>query len=136
MEKALVELFDLQKYKIFVRYKDGAYYYDMSERTFYDLAHKAHAMYKVNKISLVNCEILDEYLSYFQETSQKTYCKPDSFQPKKKYVRYKTGAYLYSVSERTLREWAKEAEAVIRIDGIALVNVDTMNRYLEMFRVG
>ena len=134
MEK-VIESVDLQKYKIFVRYKDGAFYYDMSERAFYDLAHKAHAMYKINKISLVNCDILDEYLFYFQETSQKSYTKPDSFLPKKKYVRYKTGSDLYSVSERTLREWAKKAEATIKIDGIALVNVDTLNRYLERFRV-
>lgn len=131
----VIGMSDIEKYKKFVRYKDGAFYYDMSERTFYDLVHKAHAIYKVNKISLINCEILDEYLFYFQETSQKRYCKPDTYIPRKKYIRYKTGALLYSVSERTLREWAKEAEATVKIDGIALVNVKDLNTYLEKFHL-
>ena len=51
----------------FVRYKDGAYIYSMSEREFYNLAHDAKAVYKRNKMALVKVDILDEYLEYFRE---------------------------------------------------------------------
>lgn len=51
----------------FVRYKDGAHIYSMSEREFYNLAHDAKAVYKRNKMALVKVDILDEYLEYFRE---------------------------------------------------------------------
>lgn len=53
--------------KKFIRYKEGAILYSMSEREFYKLAHEAGAVYKVNKMALVNVEILDKYLEYFKE---------------------------------------------------------------------
>ena len=50
------------KKKKFIRYQDGAEIYSMSMRRFQDLAKDAGAIYKVGKMALVNCEILDEYL--------------------------------------------------------------------------
>ncbi len=54
--------------KKFIRYKEGAVLYSMSEREFNKLAHNAGAIYKVNKMSLVNVAKIDEYLDYFKET--------------------------------------------------------------------
>lgn len=51
----------------FVRYKDGAKMYGMSQRAFYDLVHDADATFKRNGIALVNLEILDNFLEYFRE---------------------------------------------------------------------
>ena len=48
--------------KKFVRYKEGAELYSMSQSKFEELAKEAGAVYKLNKIVLVNCEILNEYL--------------------------------------------------------------------------
>ena len=53
--------------KKFVRYKDGAVLYGMSEREFNKLAHNARAIHKVNKMSLVKVELIDRYLDYFRE---------------------------------------------------------------------
>jgi hypothetical protein len=53
--------------KKFVRYKEGAEIYSMSEREFNKLAHDANAVYKRNKMALVKLDIIDNYLEYFKE---------------------------------------------------------------------
>lgn len=55
--------------KRFVRYKDGAELYSMSQSIFERLAKDAKATYKVGKIVLVNCNIFEEYLETFRERS-------------------------------------------------------------------
>ena len=52
--------------KKFIRYKDGAYMYSMSEREFYKIAHDADAVYKINKMVLIKVEKIDTYLEYFK----------------------------------------------------------------------
>lgn len=53
----------------------------------------------------------------------------------KKYVRYKEGAALFSVSQSTFEQWAKEAGAVIKKDKAALVNIEILDKYLEQFQL-
>ena len=53
--------------KKYIRYKEGAVMYSMSEREFYKLAHNAGAIHKVNKMVLVNVAKIDEFLNYFRE---------------------------------------------------------------------
>ena len=52
--------------KKFVRYKEGAELYSISQTKFERLARDAKATYKVDKVVLVNCEILDDYLETFR----------------------------------------------------------------------
>lgn len=52
--------------KRFVRYKEGAEIYSMSVRKFQDMAKDAGAIYKVGKMVLVNCELLDQYMETFK----------------------------------------------------------------------
>ena len=54
--------------KKFVRYKDGAKIYGMGMTEFNRLAHDADAIYKRNKMALVNLQILDEFMEYYHET--------------------------------------------------------------------
>lgn len=54
------------KKKKFVRYKEGSEIYSMSLRKFQELAKDAGAIYKVGKMALVNCEILDQYMESFR----------------------------------------------------------------------
>lgn len=49
----------------------------------------------------------------------------------KKYVRYGEGAILFSLGERKFMELAKEANAVRKIKGVCLVNIDVINQYIE-----
>jgi hypothetical protein len=62
-EMSLVEKVNAKK---FVRYKEGAELYSMCQSKFERLAKDAKAIYKVNKVVLVNLEILDEYLGKFR----------------------------------------------------------------------
>ena len=52
----------------------------------------------------------------------------------KKFIRYKEGAERYSIGLTKFQELAKEAKAVYKIDGIALVNCEIFDRFLESFR--
>ena len=53
--------------KKFVRYKDGARMYGMCQSEFNILVHDAGAVYKRNKMALVNLELLDKYMEFFRE---------------------------------------------------------------------
>jgi len=56
----------IKEWKKFRRYKDGAEYYGISQSVFERLAKDADAIYKIGKISLVNCEIFEKYLEFFK----------------------------------------------------------------------
>ena len=53
---------------------------------------------------------------------------------RKKYVKYKEGAELYSMSVNSFVKLAKEAKAVYKIRRIVLVNLELFDAYLETFR--
>ena len=53
--------------KKFVRYQEGAEKYSIGLTKFQALAKEAHAVYKVDKIALVNCEIFEKFLETFRE---------------------------------------------------------------------
>ncbi len=52
--------------KVFVRYDEGARRYSMCKHSFMRLAADAGAVYKINKISLVNVKVFEEYLETFR----------------------------------------------------------------------
>lgn len=52
----------------------------------------------------------------------------------KKFVRYKEGAEKYSLGLTKFQALAKEAKAVYKVDGIALVNCEIFEKFLETFR--
>ena len=56
--------------KKFVRYKEGAQLYSMSQSKFERLAKDANATYKVDKLVLVNCELFEQYLETFRVPTQ------------------------------------------------------------------
>lgn len=52
--------------KKFVRYQEGAELYSIGLHTFQSIAKDAGAVYKVKGVTLVNVEIVDEYLELFR----------------------------------------------------------------------
>lgn len=54
------------KFKKFVRYKEGAEMYGMCQAKFEKMAHEANAIYKCNKLVLVNTELFERYLETFR----------------------------------------------------------------------
>ena len=61
------------KNKRFVRYPEGAEMYSMSLSKFQQLAKDAKACYKMNRLVLVNLDILDEYLETFHIEDEEFY---------------------------------------------------------------
>ena len=55
-----------EKRKRFVRYREGAEMYSMCQSKFEKMAKEAHAVYKLDKLVLVNCEIFEAYLETFR----------------------------------------------------------------------
>ena len=59
--------------KKFVRYPEGAEKYSLGLTKFQALAKEAKAVYKIDKVALVNCEIFEKYLE--------TFCEEDDTDP-------------------------------------------------------
>ena len=55
--------------KKFVRYQEGAEKYSLGLTKFQELAKEAKAVYKIDKVALVNCEIFERYLDCLLYTS-------------------------------------------------------------------
>ena len=54
---------------------------------------------------------------------------------KKRLVRYKEGAEMYSRGMNKFQTLAKDAGAILKIDRMVLVDLDIFDQYLETFRV-
>ena len=54
---------------------------------------------------------------------------------KKRLVRYKEGAEMYSMGMNKFQTLAKDAGAILKIDRLVLVDLDIFDQYLETFRV-
>lgn len=54
---------------------------------------------------------------------------------KKRLVRYKEGAEMYSMGMNKFQTLAKDAGAILKIDRLVLVDLDVLDEYLESFRV-
>ena len=52
--------------KKYVRYKEGAYIYGMSEHSFMRYANAADCVYRANKVALVKVSEFDEYMKYLK----------------------------------------------------------------------
>ena len=54
---------------------------------------------------------------------------------KKRLVRYKEGAEMYSMGMNKFQTLAKDAGAILKIDRMVLVDLDIFYQYLETLRV-
>ena len=53
--------------------------------------------------------------------------------PERKYVRYKTGAEMYDMSERKFKTLVADARAKIKIGKLVLVDLKKIDKYLSYF---
>lgn len=56
-------------------------------------------------------------------------------QSRKKFVRYKDGAEIYSMCQSKFERMVREAKATYKLDKLVLVNTEIFEKYLETFRV-
>jgi len=54
---------------------------------------------------------------------------------KRKFIRYKDGKDYYGINQKTFEKIAKEANATYKVGKMVLVNVEILDRYLELFRI-
>ena len=54
---------------------------------------------------------------------------------KKRLVRYKEGAEMYSMGMTKFQEVAKDAKACYKIGQLVLVNTEILDKYLETFHI-
>ena len=59
--------------KKFVRYQKGAELYSIGLTKFQELVKEAKAVYKIEKVALVNCEIFEKYLETFRIAYERSY---------------------------------------------------------------
>ena len=53
----------------------------------------------------------------------------------KRFVRYKDGAEMYSMSLSKFQQLAKDANACYKVHQLVLVNLDILDEYLETYRI-
>ncbi len=54
---------------------------------------------------------------------------------KKKWIRCKEATVRYGVSRPTIMHWAEDFGALFRIDATILIDSETMDNYIESFRI-
>ncbi len=59
----------------------------------------------------------------------------DTRDRRKKYVKYKEGAELYSMGVSKFKQMAHECESVIKVGKSAFVDLETFERYFQSFRL-
>ena len=52
-----------------------------------------------------------------------------------RYVRYKDGAEMYGMCQKTFEKLAKEAKAIIKYGRLVLVDCDRVDECLELYRL-
>lgn len=52
--------------KKFMRYSEAAVYYSIGKTKLQALAKEAHAVYKVDNVALINCEIFEKFLETYR----------------------------------------------------------------------
>lgn len=57
----------------------------------------------------------------------------DNSKLKKKYIRYEEACEMYSMGLTKLKEVARDADAVYRLNRLVLINVEKMDAYIETF---
>lgn len=78
---------------------------------------------------------LQDFYINIERKGIKEYAKSNKKVEKKRLVRYKEGAEMYSMGMNKFQTLAKDAGAILKIDRMVLVDLDIFDQYLETFRV-
>ena len=137
----------------YVSYEEGARMCGLPYWGFVKMAKEAEATWALRKTSMVDMNVVEKYIEencVFEIKETKSEKKEGSDmksrkrmeiqtmeelvgQGKKKYVRYAEGAELYSVGKHTFEKWAKDANAIRKVNGVVLVNTEKIDAFIEGF---
>lgn len=114
----------------YVSYEDGARMCGLPYWGFVRMAKEAEATWTLRKTSMVEKKGSDMKSRKRMEIQT---MEELVGQGKKKYVRYAEGAELYSVGKHTFEKWAKDANAIRKVNGVVLVNTEKIDAFIEGF---
>ena len=129
----------------FVTYAQGAKLYSLNYWTFVRLCKEAGASFPLRKTAIVDLLVLDAYMEETKREDEKTskgvlMAKRTEIEQMdnlvrtgKKYMRIDEAKDYFSVGKHTVEKWAKQAKAVYKINGVKLVNIEKINRFIEAF---
>ena len=131
----------------FVTYAEGARMYSLNYWTFVRLAKEAGASWPLRKTAVVDLLILDEYMDSNKQEAEKAgkgrimATKKqvtdihEAVRKGKKFMRTDEAMEYFSIGRHTIAKWAKDANAVYKINGVKLVNIEKIEKFLEAFVV-
>lgn len=129
----------------FVTYAEGARMYSLKYWTFVRLAQDAGANWTLRKTAMVDLIVLDQYLEeHMNEAIQPgkgrlMATKKDidelnnAVKRGKKFMRIDEAKEYFSVGRHTMEKWSKDAKAIYKINGVKLINIEKIEKFLEAF---
>lgn len=118
--------------KRYMRVKEVASEYRISEEYMRLIAIEAGAVYTLPRTELIHKERLDEYMKHLYKVPG------TNKQVIKKFVRIGEGAIIYSIGHHRFIEMARAAGATYKINqgtgGTVLINLEIFDEYMEQFR--
>ncbi len=69
-EDLQILLKEFRRVKKYIRYEEGAEIYSMSTTKFRELAKRANAVYKIDKLVMVNCQIFEDFMQNYRLQSE------------------------------------------------------------------
>lgn len=129
----------------YATYAKGARMYDLNYWTFVNLAKEAGAAIMLRGTPLVDLGILDTYMDKEKRTDDRAVkgvimAKKSEIQELdnlvkkgKKYMRSEEAMEFFSVGRHTMEKWAKQAKAIYKINGVKLLNIEKIERFIEAF---
>lgn len=131
----------------FVTYAKGARMYSLNYWTFVRLAKEAGANWPLRKTAIVDLRVLDEYMENnkleattagkgrLMANKRNLDDMNEAVKKGRKFMRSEEAEEYFSVGRHTLAKWAKDAKAVYKINGVKLINIEKIERFLEAFLV-
>ena len=118
--------------KRYIRPKEAAEIFEVSEETVMELALAAGALHQLPRTTLICQKRLEDFMKHLYKVPG------TSKQVVKKYVRIGEGSIIYSIGHHRFIEMARAAGAVYKINegqgGTVLINLEIFDEYMEQFR--
>ena len=118
--------------KRYIRTKEAAEIFEVSEETVMELALAAGALHQLPRTTLICQKRLEDFMKHLYKVPG------TSKQVVKKYVRIDEGSIIYSIGHHRFIEMARAAGAVYKINegqgGTVLINLEIFDEYMEQFR--
>lgn len=131
----------------YVTYYQGAQFYNMGYSLFVRTAKLAGANLPIRKTTIVDLDILDDYLEQQAKMEEKEEMDKEEAEMMmreeikhlqelvecgaKKYIRLDEATKLYSIGLSTARKYARESGAIYKIGGTVLIKVELFEKYIE-----